>query len=104
MVDPQKGVLVFDEAGRVAWASDAACQIMGWRRDQLLHMSARDTYHPDEFHVAELRFATDYEKGEIAFRRLLRLSNGSYLLVDVLGKKLSDGRFRCIFSPVHGAS
>jgi PAS domain S-box-containing protein len=102
MGDTDKGVLVFDEAGRVAWASDAACQIIGWSREQLLHMSARDTYHPDEFHVAEMRFATDYAEGEIAFRRRLRLSTGSYLLVDVVGKKLSDGRFRCIFQPVGG--
>jgi PAS domain S-box-containing protein len=103
MDDTRNGV-VFDEAGRVAWASDAACHIMGWSREQLLHMSARDTYHPDEFHVAELRFATDYAEGEIAFRCRLRLSTGSYLLVDVVGKKLSDGRFRCIFQPVHDAS
>ena len=99
-MDTDKGVLVFDEVGRVAWASDAACEIMGWRRDELLHLSARDTYHPDDFHIAELRFATDDAEGEIAFRRRLRLSNGSYLVIDVVGKKLSDGRFRCIFRPV----
>jgi PAS domain S-box-containing protein len=36
------GVLVFDDAGWVLNANEAAEHILGWRRDELLHMHSRD--------------------------------------------------------------
>ena len=94
MAGPDEAVLVADQRGRFVFASAAACRILGYSAEELLRLTIRDTYAPDEMDLSELRFREMQRGRQQSFRRRARRKDGVYILVEVDSKMLEDGRYR----------
>lgn len=87
-------VLVFDEAGHIVDANEAAAELIGVPLTDLLRMHLRDTYHPDELPGSEIRMRTLEVGEEVRFERWLRCCNRRYKRVAVVGRRLVFGGYR----------
>jgi PAS domain S-box-containing protein len=85
------GIWVTTRDGRILDANPAACEMVGYAREELLGRSILDLSDPAE--VAERARSVDVVPGEvIVARRHLRKRDGSWVLVEGRGRALGDGR------------
>ena len=82
-----------DRQGRFTWVDDAACELLGYTREELLHLTIRDTYVPDEIYLSERRIRDIKEGKRLRFRREARRKDASRVPVEVRARMLPDGRF-----------
>lgn len=86
-------VIVYDDAGRVIDANEAAAQLVGVPRDDLQRMHVRDFYHPDELSLVESHMRSLRLGDEGVVERWLR-SKGRYVRVRVKAKRRTIGGYR----------
>lgn len=87
-------VIVYDEAGRVVDANEAAATLIGTPLGRLRGMHVRDFYHPDDLPELERWLRTSRPGQEVRLRRWMRCCNGRYRLVEVKGIRRLLGGFR----------
>ena len=87
-------VIVFDDAGRVIDANEAAAQLVGQSLQTLRRMHLRDLYHPDDLPAVEERLRTLRPGEESHAERWLRCCNGKYIRVRLTGKRRTIGGYR----------
>jgi PAS domain S-box-containing protein len=97
-----EGVFIFDHQGRFLEVNDTYCSMIGYSRDELLHMSIPDV-EADETPAevaANLRRIT--EKGKARFERRQRRKDGTLADLDVSVNFISThgGRYVCFLRDV----
>ena len=70
--------------------NQAACDMLGYSRDELLSMHSEDFLLPDEFDDARKK-REELRYGTIATRRMLRRKDGSFAIVDIHATGLEGG-------------
>ena len=96
----QNPVIVFDDAGRVIDANEAAAQLVEIPLPTLRRMHVRDFYHPDELPVVEARMRGMHAGEEVRIERWLRCCNGRYVRASVRVKKRTIGGYRFEYEPL----
>lgn len=99
-----KPVIVYDEAGRVVDANQAAADLVGIPLGRLRGMHVRDFYHPDDLPGLERWIRTTRAGEETRLKRWLRCCNGRYKQVQVTGSRRLIGGFRAEYEPLGGES
>ena len=94
--------IVYDEAGRVLDANQAAAELSGIPLGRLRGMHMRDFFHPDELPASEERIRTMPFNKEVKYERWFRCCNRRYTRVTVTGARRLLGGYRAIYVPVTG--
>ena len=86
-------VVVFDDQARVRWMNKTACDLMGYRLEDIVGTSAFDFVHPDDLGYMlsswEKRVGNPDEPGLIVQARMLA-SDGSWRAHEIIGVSLLD--------------
>lgn len=97
-------VIVYDEAGRVVDANEAAATLLGTPLGRLRGMHVRDFYHPDDLPALERWIRASRPGEEVRLRRWLRCCNGRYREVEVTAVRRLIGGFRAEYRELGGES
>jgi PAS domain S-box-containing protein len=94
------GIFVSDAQGHYLDVNSAACRMLGYSREEILHLHITELIAPDEVgrlapHVAKLQKG-ETDVGEWSFRR----KNGSLFVGEVSAKQLPDGRLQAFVRDV----
>jgi PAS domain S-box-containing protein len=93
------GIVIFDRAGRTLTVNTRACEMLGYDRDELLGLNARDLIAPAE-PSPEPAFL-DMAEGETEIReRLYRRKDGGVIPVEVSARALEDGTIQGILRDI----
>ena len=94
--------IVYDEAGRVLDANQAAADLTGIPLGRLRGMHMRDFHHPDELPAAEERIRTMPFNKPVTYERWFRCYNRRYTRVTATGSRRLLGGYRAVYVPVTG--
>lgn len=94
--------IVYDEAGRVLDANQAAAELTGIPLGRLRGMHMRDFFHPDELLEGEERIRTMPFNKVVKYERWFRCCNRRYTRVTVTGSRRLLGGYRAVYIPVNG--
>ena len=91
-------VIVFNDAGRVVDANEAAARMIGVKLADLRRMHLRDTFHPDELAEGEERLRNMRVGERVRVERWLRCCDRRYKRVAVEGTRRAIGGYRAEFT------
>ena len=91
---------MFDDAGRVLDANEAAAQLVQQPLHALKRMHLRDFYHPAELPALEEILRSLQPGEEVRSARWLRCCNGRYIRVLANGKRRTIGGYRVEYEPL----
>jgi len=90
------GIFVSDSSGRYLDVNSRGCEMLGYTREELLHLTVRDLIPADDLVSDPLRLeAVSSVQVEIK-RRRLRRKDGSLMYTEFSAKRLPDGRIQAI--------
>jgi PAS domain S-box-containing protein len=89
-------VFAADKDGRLLLVNPKACEMLGYSESELLCLSIRDTYPPEELSLAALRMREAQPGKSFQFERDMRRKDGSLFPVEVSLQLLKDGTFQGI--------
>jgi len=89
-------IFVADARGRYCEANRAACELLGYTREELLSMSITDLTDAEELKVAPLRLSELQEGRSIVSERRLRRKDGTFVSVELNAKRMVNGRFQSV--------
>lgn len=86
-------VFFFDSNGKYQFVNPAACQLLGYTENELIHMSVADIRHPDEIMSVRQSLSELGEKGEVNLTLQLKHKNQSSVPVILQAVRLSEDQF-----------
>jgi diguanylate cyclase (GGDEF)-like protein/PAS domain S-box-containing protein len=90
-------IFVVDHEGyRFLDVNHAACEMLGYTRDELLRMGVLDLLDPADTIHEPIRFAEMYAGQTIHMQRRYRRKDGSYISAELRARMLADGRLQAI--------
>ena len=92
MLFKNKGVVVLDLNGRIAFASTYFCDLVGVEHDKIQARSCFDFVFPEDMNDAIERFETDKLPHAKPFRFRLRRSDGTAVLTDIQGNAMQTAQ------------
>jgi two-component system, NarL family, sensor histidine kinase UhpB len=95
MEQASDGIFILDPSMKLIDANPAACEMLGYQKEDLLAMSARDLVVPLIYEdlTASKQALEDYQHGMvIRSERTVRRRDGTYLTLELSAKLLEDGR------------
>ena len=93
MEEASDGIVVLDLAGYFRMANAKVCDMVGYTREELLHLHVKDTYIPAEQALAQQRLEQVRAHKSVRFNRLLRRKDGTVIPVEISATKMSDDRY-----------
>jgi PAS domain S-box-containing protein len=93
------GILIADEDGRFILVNKAACELLGYTRDQLMFMNVTDlksSFSPEESARYHAHLRSGYEIGEFSFLR----SGWQHRTVQFTASRVSPGRHMSVLRDV----
>jgi PAS domain S-box-containing protein len=88
------GIFIADEHGNYIDVNESGCKLIGYTRDEVLHMNLRDVVMPDEKEQVGIQVKEINRGGLVVFERQMRHKNGAALPVEISARKLPDGRLQ----------
>jgi PAS domain S-box-containing protein len=92
MEEASDGIFIGDLDGTLIMANSKACEMMGYRREELQGRHITETYAPEETGAALERLAAIRAGSPLRFERLMRRKDGGHFPVEVSLTKVSDNR------------
>ena len=92
MEQAHDGIYVCDPDGRLVMANDVTCRLLGYRREELLGRSIRDTYEPRDRHLFDQRFSEAKRGKALRFERKMIRKDGSFFEAEVSVTMLPRGQ------------
>jgi len=89
-------IFVIDADRRYVDVNDAACDLLGYSREELLRLSVPDVVPPEENPGQPERFVRMRAGETMLSERMLRRKDGSLLVAELNSRQLPDGRFQAI--------
>jgi PAS domain S-box-containing protein len=90
-------IFVADPKGlRYVDANQAACDLLGYAREELIGMPFNSIFHPDEIAQEPIKYEEMWRGEIIHTRRRFRRKNGSYVPVELNARMLADGRLQAL--------
>lgn len=94
------GIFVSDSAGNYIAVNKYGCDLLGYSREELLKLNIKDVLLPEEVKENPIRLG-EILKGYNTFtERSMVRKDGSVFPVEIIGKKLTDGRIQGIVHDV----
>jgi len=96
MEEASDGIAVLDVDGYFRMANSKICAMIGYSKEELLHLHAKDTYVPAEKGQAQQRLEHLHEGKLLRFTRLLQRKDGTVISVEISATKLSNNHILTI--------
>jgi PAS domain S-box-containing protein len=90
------GIFIADKEGRYTDVNPSACQMLGYTREELLHLKITDLIPLEELPVKPPRLAELKNGNTLLTERKLVCKNGENIFLEMSSKMLSDGSFQAI--------
>ncbi|MEP7136153.1 MAG: PAS domain S-box protein [Chloroflexota bacterium] len=90
------GFFMADASGRYTLVNQQACRLVSYSKAELLSMNLRELMAPDDLKSTPLRLAELQAGKNIISERKLIKKDGSYVLCEISGKMLPDGRLQSV--------
>ena len=87
-------ILVVDASGHYLEVNAAACEMLGYTRDEMLARSVRDIVDPADHARLEAELASMFVGETVRSERRMRRRDGSIVIVEMSGRQLPDGRLQ----------
>lgn len=84
------------EGRRYLDVNQAACDMLGYTREEFLKIGIKDLIHPDDVRLTPVRLTELWAGQVVHSERRLRRKDGSYVPVEMSAKMLPDGRLLSI--------
>ena len=95
-----EGIFIADAEGHYLDVNQAGCQMLGFTREEIIHMSITDVISTDEQERVAPEIETGRRDGKIHNHWKFKRKDQSIFIGDVSAVKLSDGRLQAIVSNV----
>ena len=90
------GIFILDEEGQLVDVNSRACEMLGYRREELMGLNVKELVPVQDLAVAELRFA-DLRAGKTMLSEgRLRRNDATVIQAEISAKILDDGRIQAI--------
>ncbi len=86
------GIFISDTEGNYNDVNSSGCAMLGYTREEILHMNMRDLIPHEEIHTKPLRLREIRNGKSVVTQRKLRRKDGSTTAVEISEKSLQDGR------------
>ncbi len=89
------GIMLIDDKTKTIDSNKKACELLGYSKERLNSLSAKDIIHPDDLSKASVQkmFKKLKSKKEIEIERRYKKSDGSYIQVNVCLKPLKKNQY-----------
>ena len=94
------GIFISDADGRYVAVNDAACNMLGYTREQLLQMSIRDLIDPREHDRLPAEIARLADAGPVRSEWRFRRQDGTTFQGEVNARRLADSRLLAVLRDV----
>ena len=84
------GIFIADAEGRYLDVNTSGCELLGYTRDEILHLTLRDLVTAEDQEAAPLPI----DELNVVSERRMRRKDGALIEVEINGQILLDGRFR----------
>jgi len=85
--------LIANSFGRVIEVNNAACQLLGYSRNELLKMSIKDILAPEFLVIARSNFQRLQKEGSFFGEFILKAKNNNYIVTEVNASELPNGNY-----------
>jgi PAS domain S-box-containing protein len=93
MEEASDGIVVLDLDGYFRMANAKVCEMIGYTREELLHLHVKDTYIPAEQPLALQHLEQIRAPNPVRLDRLLQRKDGTVIPVEINAVKMSDNRY-----------
>jgi nitrogen fixation negative regulator NifL len=93
-------IVTVDEQWNIRFANSAACEMLGYTPDEILHCNILDTYEPEDRAEAVARWQQLAPAATLRFERRLRRKNGSHTTVEVILRRIDGGGYQGILRDI----
>jgi PAS domain S-box-containing protein len=100
MEEASDAIVAVDMEGYFRLVNAKACELIGYTREELLHLHVRETYIPAEKDMAQQCLEQLREGKTLCFKRLIHRKDGSAISAEIRGRRMSDNRYFAIVKPV----
>lgn len=85
------GIFNTDSTGKILFINEKVCQLLRYKREELLNLNIKDTYPEGNDYSAEKQYSTLKKGYPLNFERLIKRKDGTLFPVEVNVKLMSDG-------------
>ena len=100
MEEASDAIVAVDMNGYFRLVNAKACELFGCTRPELLRLHVRDTYIAGERDMAQQCLEQLREGKPLCVKRLLQRKDGTAILVEIRGRRMSDNRYVAILQPL----
>ncbi|HVU83239.1 MAG TPA: PAS domain S-box protein, partial [Puia sp.] len=93
-------IVISDVDGDILETNDSAAEMLGFDKDQLVGMNIRELYLNTELKDRPFQYKELFEKKVVRTERIIVCRDGSEVPVEVMVKRISDGRFMAIIRDI----
>ena len=90
------GIFILDEEGQLVDVNSRACEMLGYRREELLDLNVKELVPVEDLAVAVLRFADLRAGKRMLSEGRLRRNDATIIQAEISAKILDDGRIQAI--------
>lgn len=94
------GIFVFDNLGAFVEVNTKACEMLGYREEELLGLNLKDFISEQDLSVSPIRFDELQEGRSVLSERRLRRQDGRLIPVESSAKMLADGNIQAIMRDI----
>lgn len=94
------GIFIIDKEGNFVLANTCGCEMLGYKREELIGLNGRFTYVEGEQPIHAQRMKEVLAGKTLQFERLIRRKDGSTFPADVSVKMLDNGAVQLIFHDI----
>ncbi len=95
-----EGIFLVDPSTAIVDVNESACRMLGYTREEMLALHARDVVHPEDLAAVPLRFQTIAPGDVIVSERRFVRKDGGVVHGELTTKALLDGRFQVVVRDV----
>lgn len=90
------GIFILLDSGRIESVNSTACQMLGYRRKELLSKNIRELIPEQDLEKVPLRIKEVLSGKKVVIERRFRHKSGKFLYVEVSAKKVEHGKLQTI--------
>jgi PAS domain S-box-containing protein len=100
MEEASDAIVAVDMDGYFRLVNAKACELLGYRREELLQVHVRETYVPAEKEMVQQCLEQLRAGKTLSFKRLIQRKDGTAFMAEIRGRKMSDNRYFAIIEKV----